>query len=282
LQSLLASYFTLAGEVNPFAPPVISPIPFRERAEAAGRAGFLGFGFGKDDLEHILRSLTYDEISAILDDNGLVDIEIELLRDWFATGDVRRSSEPQRRFILEAAASLGCRHIKIGGSGDNYPPDHMIASFAELCDDAARAGTRVALEFSPIGRVADLTSGVMIVEGADRPNGGLLLDLWHVTRTKTSLADIAALPRNIVGFVELCDGTLDEHGEYIEETINRRRWCGHGQFDIAGFLSAVTAAGYDGPYGVEILSSDNRLLGAVEAARAAFDSARSQFSGGAR
>jgi sugar phosphate isomerase/epimerase len=279
LQNLLASYFTLAGRVNPFAPPVISPIPFQERAEAAGRAGFRGIGFGKDDLEHILLNLTYDDISKILDDNGLVDIEIELLRDWFATGDLRRSSEPHRRFILDAAAILGCRHIKIGATGGGYPEDHMIESFAELCDDAALAGTRVVLEFSPIGRIPDLHSGVAIVEGADRPNGGLLLDLWHVTRTKTSLTEIAAIPRNVLGFVELSDGTLEQQGEYIEETINRRLLCGSGQFDIAGFLSAVAAAGYEGPYGVEILSRENRVLGAVEAARAAFDSATPQFKG---
>ena len=42
---LLASYFTLAGDVYPFGPTEISPYSLQERAEAAATAGWKGLGF---------------------------------------------------------------------------------------------------------------------------------------------------------------------------------------------------------------------------------------------
>lgn len=277
-EALLASYFTLAGAVSPFAPSAISPIPFHKRVEAAGRAGFSGFGLAKDDLEHILGEYDYADIRKILADSGIVHVEVELLRDWFATGEKRRLAESQRRFLLDAAEILGARHIKIGSSGIEYPLEHMIESFATLCDEAAEAGTTIVLEVSPIGRVADLPTGLAVVSGANRSNGGLLLDLWHVTRTKIGYAEISALPKGVIRYVELADGTLTPHGDYLQETVDRRCPCGMGEFDIAGFLSAVVAAGYDGPYGVEILSQENRLLEADDAARLAFTTTTAQFA----
>ncbi len=41
---LIAAYFTLAGDAYPFGPTQISPFPFRDRVEAAARAGWKGMG----------------------------------------------------------------------------------------------------------------------------------------------------------------------------------------------------------------------------------------------
>lgn len=278
--ALLASFFTVAGAVRPFTPPLISPIPFRERAEAAGRAGFCGFGFGHEDLEHTLREHAYADVCGMLADNGIEYSEIELLRDWFSHGEQRRIAEVRHNFLFEAAAQLGAAHIKIGTMGGEYPLEHMIESFAALCDRAAEAGTGIALEISPVGRVPDLRTGVAIVQGAGRPNGGLLLDIWHVTRARIDFPQIAALAPNVIRHVELDDGPLEQQTEYLEETTNRRRLCGQGEFDLGGFLSAVAATGYNRFYGVEILSDENRSRSAAEAARLAFDTAMSQFTRG--
>jgi sugar phosphate isomerase/epimerase len=277
-RSLLASFFTIAGNVTPFTPPLVSPIPFRSRAEAAGRAGFRGFGFSSDDLKHVLREHDYADVLSILTDNGLVHLELELLRDWFSTGEQREASALEHKFFFGAAEKLRASHIKIGTTGGEYPSEHMIESFATLCDAAAQAGTAIVMEISPFGRIRDLRTGTAIVEGAGRANGGLLLDLWHVTRSRMPFGEIASLPWGVLRHVELDDGTAEQQGGYFEETVNRRRLCGAGEFDIAGFLSAVSATGYDGPYGVEILSDANRLLTVGDAARLAFESARAQFA----
>ena len=51
---LIASYFTIAGDL-PFPDgPFASPVSLRARAEAAAQAGYVGMGLYTDDLVHNL------------------------------------------------------------------------------------------------------------------------------------------------------------------------------------------------------------------------------------
>ena len=275
---LLPSFFTLAGPISPFAPPVVSPVPFRLRAEAAGRAGYRGIGVGHDDLRHTLDTLAPREVRAILADNGLEWFEIEFIGDFLSTQADDPAAWDLRRFILDSARDLGAAHVKAGTSGPDMPLALMIERFAALCDEAATAGCNIALELSPIGRIADLPTAVAIVDGAGRANGGLLVDIWHMTRMGVTNDEIAALPRGLIAHVELSDGPLEQVGDYLDDTILRRRLCGEGEFDTAGFLAALAATGYDGPYGVEILSDEIRALDAAAAARLTHDTARAQIA----
>ncbi len=43
-------------------------------------------------------------------------------------------------------------------------------------------------------------------------------------------------------------------------TCNMRRIPGEGDYDVIGFIKAVAATGYDGPWGNEILSEEYRRL----------------------
>jgi sugar phosphate isomerase/epimerase len=266
--ALLASFFTLAGDIHPFRGRAISPVPLRARIEAAGKAGFRGFGFGKDDLQHSLASWSYADIATMLQDNGIGFSEVELLRNWFSPDDP--GSLADRRFLLEAAANLGARHIKVGSSGPDASDEQIGQCFATLCDQAREAGTAIVLEISPIGRIATLERGQAVVAAANRPNGGLLLDLWHVVRGELEIAAIAQLAAGIVSYAELCDGPPVAEGNYIDEAVDRRLPCGEGAFPVEAFVAALRASGYDGPFGVEILSDDQRGLSASRAAERAF------------
>ena len=109
------------------------------------------------------------------------------------------------------------------------------------------------------------------------PQSNLLLDIWHVNRGNIDYSEIAAMPREYLKHVELDDaGPLE--GSIMEDTLNRRRLPGEGDFDIAGFLRAVAATGYDGVYGVEILSETQRQLFPAEAAQRSFDATMAQFA----
>lgn len=64
---------------------------------------------------------------------------------------------------------------------------------------------------------------------------------------------------NIVQYilgVELNDGNIDTKGDLHDETINHRKLCGEGEFDIGGFIDCMDGLGYDGPYGIEVLSAE--------------------------
>lgn len=277
---LLASYFTIAGDVHPFHRDVPSPHDFRARVEAAARAGFRGIGLFHTDLPAVIERHGVDGMRSMLDDNGMDWIEVECLFDWFADGEARAASDRTRRLLLEAAERLGAFQMKVASDfRDNTPIERMIEPFARLCDDAAAVGTKVSLEMTPFSNTPDLQSVLAIVAGAGRPNGGLMLDLWHVVRGGVSYDDIAALPRGRIFGVELDDAPLAVQGTLIEDTLERRCFCGEGEFDVSGFIAALDAAGFTGPYGIEVLSDTVRRLPLDEAARRAFESTARAVNG---
>lgn len=275
----VATYFTLAGNIGPFDPVTISPHPLIDRARAAAEAGYSGMGFGHQDIAHLLRVHGAAEVRAILDDHGIAIREVEVLTDWFATGERRIASDIQRREMLHAAQAIGARHIKVAGDlvAPFTPLDATIEAFAILCDQAADIGTAVTIELFPPSSIASLETGRAIVEGAGCANGGLLLDIWHMLRGGIGMDAIGALPPGLVTHVELDDGPIVPEGDFLEETINARLPPGGGAFPITDFLDALRACGYAGPFGVEILSHRFRGLMPEDAARESLAYVAAQF-----
>jgi sugar phosphate isomerase/epimerase len=154
-----------------------------------------------------------------------------------------------------------------------------VESFAELCRQAADAGTRVAVEPMPFGQVKDLALGRRLVDDAGQANGGLMLDLWHMARGGVDLAEIRDLPVRYIFAVELDDADEQVRGATLsEDTLDFRRLCGEGDQDVAGFIAATRATGYAGPWGVEILSEDFRHLTLQEQARRSFQTTMGEFA----
>jgi sugar phosphate isomerase/epimerase len=111
---LIAAYFTLAGDVYPFGPTQISPFPFRERVEAAARAGWKGIGLIPDDVDATVEKIGYAEMKRILAANGIKYVELEFLVDWHRDGEPRRKSDELRARLLAIAETFGARNIKVG------------------------------------------------------------------------------------------------------------------------------------------------------------------------
>jgi sugar phosphate isomerase/epimerase len=276
-QDLLATCWTTAGDAAPLRGDERSPLPLRERVEAA--AGFRGIGLVHIDLVAAEREYGLAGIRSLLDDNGLVHLELELLTDWWADGPRRRRSDEVRGKLLDAAGALGARHVKVAPdvSGEPWDHDRWVAEFAALAEDARQAGTRVGLEFLPWSNIRTVHDGLRLVEDAGHDAGGLIIDVWHTERAGTPPAELAAVPlRRIVG-VELSDADADQVGSLFEDTASRRRLCGEGAFDLQGCIRALRAAGWAGPWGVEILSEAFRRLPVGEAVAAAFATARAQL-----
>jgi sugar phosphate isomerase/epimerase len=276
---LICTYLTLAGNIGPFDRKAVSPVGLAERAEAAGTAGYRGLGFNLHDITHLLKTLGAAQVNAILDDNGLVHRELEVLLDWFVDGERRVASDLERRQLLQAAEGIGARHIKVGAdlTGKTWPLDQLVEEFSRLCDQAVEAGTAITIELLPTSNLADLQTGRIIVEQAGRANGGLLLDIWHMVRGNIGMAAIASLPPGIVNHVELDDGPLLPRSDYLTDTIYRRVAPGAGEFPCGEFLDAIAATGYHGLYGVEILSDAYRTMPVAQAAKASYLAAAALF-----
>jgi sugar phosphate isomerase/epimerase len=277
---LLASYWTLAGPVELHTGREWSRFDVVDRVTAAANAGFRGLGLWHADLLHILQQRGLHELRTILDDGGMVHVELEFLWDWFLDPgtDERRRSDERRRALLDAAEVLGARHVKVGNfAGRQVPVGLLTERFAELCAEAAEHGTAVAYEFM----YRDATAGSLeaarsVVLGAGAANGGLVLDLWHVVDLGVSTAAIRELPAGTVVAAEVSDGERQRPAPGARRTLRDRRLPGDGDFDIAGFVTAVRAAGFQGPWGVELLSEAIGDVGPGELARRAYRSAIEQ------
>jgi sugar phosphate isomerase/epimerase len=273
---LIGSYWTLAGKALPHQKED-SPFDFKDRAAEAARAGFKGIGIWHTDLEKILQKYTHKDMKKILDDNGLF-IELEFIIDFFYRDERRVWSDKMRNLLLDAAEALDAPHVKAGDfAGAPCPMPQMIDEFGKLCEDAKQRGTKILYEMIPYSVVDSLDKARQMIEGAAANNGGLIVDLWHVVSIGASYDELAKFPAKYIMGVELNDGPLKMPSDWRDETINHRRLCGEGEFDIKGFLKCLDGLGYKGPFGVEILSATLRELPLRECCETVYRTTMAQF-----
>lgn len=281
-KELLAAYWTLAGDVYPGAPTEISPYPLRDRAEAASRAGWSGVGLILDDLEYSVEKYGVSGVKKILDDTGMKYFELEILMDWYLDGEQRVKSDRFRNRVIELGAELGMRNLKIGASPfDESPADfsRMTDAFGKLCEDVATVGATVAIEFMPFSVIRNIGDALQIAQGADQPNGGLMVDHWHVARFGSPYSEVARIPARFIKGVELDDVAAEIKGTLLDDSTFNRQLCGEGAGDCRAFVNALEQAGCDLPYyGVELISEPFRKLPLEQMAERAYQTTIAQFS----
>ncbi len=274
---LLGSFWTLAVGAEPLGDNRCFH-DFRVRVETAAKAGFTAMGFWHTDLVEIRKKYSFSEMKRILDDNGITQIEVEWLLDWYCTDRRRAASDETRELLLDAAEGLGARHIKIGDlHNDCADVAQMAEEFGLLCRQAAERGTNVLFEMLPaaFSRAPSLDQALTVCRGAGAKNGGIMLDVLHVQRTGTQAGDIVRkIGRDVPLGVEINDGTLAMPVNLLDSVVNKRLLPGDGEFDIAAFLQAVWTQGYDGPIGVEVLNQYIRKWPLETAATEAFAKTR--------
>lgn len=283
---LLANCWTHSGDVDP-SPGAHghrswSAWSIESRAEQLSNAGFGGIGLYHEDLIHVLdvefadegdRETALERLHTVFADNGIDTVELELLTEWVhEEGDPRREQEQGIRELLVLASDiLDARHLKVGNfSGYAIPTEQLQATFDDLVGDFQETNTAVGFELSPADRNVDtLEDALGIVENAD--NGGLFLDLWHIVKMGIPYEDIGELDADDITAIEFSDGYVDTEMGFLEETVNLRKIPGEGEFDIQEFIDVVRSTGFDGPWGLEILSEEYRRLSMNDAYSRAYE-----------
>jgi sugar phosphate isomerase/epimerase len=214
----------------------------------------------------------------ILNDNGIQHVELEFLTDWFLEDERKKQSDERKKMLLTAAEVLQARHVKVGDFfKEKTPMPRLMEAFSTLCVEAAEHGTRIGFELMPFAMLDTLEDSLAMVEGAGASNGGIVLDLWHVVKLKIPYNDVSRIPLKFLVSVELNDGTFEAPWSLHEDTINHRRLCGEGEFDILGFIECVRNTGYQGPWGIEVLSQELRTKPLDELTQRSFRTTAAQF-----
>ncbi len=174
---------------------------------------------------------------------------------------------------IATAARLGARELLVAG---NDPDEaRLVDAFAAFCELAARHGLGANLEFMPWTDAKDLPQAARIVEAAGRANGGVLIDPFHFSRSRSRIEHIAAVPPSRFRYLQFCDvpaaipPTMDA---ILAEARAERLFPGEGELDLIGLLRAVPR---DLPLSVEVPTATlARSVSAVERARRALAATR--------
>ncbi|ALG30555.1 hypothetical protein AOZ07_17275 [Glutamicibacter halophytocola] len=277
---LIATCWLSAGDAAPLRPSEASPIEIAERISAVADSGFAGIGLVHADLVIAKETLGYQALGEMIRSAGLKHIEVEFLNDWWATGQQRRVSDQIRADLFEAAVALKARHIKVGAGNADHPlPIQLLSdAFGELADDAAMHGIQLALEATPFSNLRTTEEAIKVVMASGSPSAGLMIDIWHTAKSGLSHEELwRMLPLERVAAVEIDDGYFQTLGTVFEDTINRRTYCGEGEFNTAEFIARAIEAGYQGPWGVEVISEVHRNTPVREGLQHAFDTAIASF-----
>jgi sugar phosphate isomerase/epimerase len=265
MNDLVALYWTTSGPVEVHGGREWSLFDIADRCAQAERAGFKGIGIWHADLQHILETRTLADLKTLLDDHGLEHLELECLLDWFLdpTDQRRRAADATREVLFEAAAVLDPHHIKVANIFSRLCELPLLTErYGELCAEAAeRHGARMVYEFMPPDvNVRDVATALSVVEGAGTANAAIAIDTWHMAKLGIEPDELRQIPARYLGWVELSDGQWENMPDPVDETINHRALPGEGEFPIREYVAAVRDAGYDGPWGVEVLSEKLRSL----------------------
>ncbi len=257
---------------------------FAERVEAAAAAGFSAISlFAADYQRARAEGLSDADMRTLLADHDIAIAELDPLLRWVPGADVAAEASGQGAELFRhseaefyaIADALGARSLNAVLFTDKRLATAVIAeAFAALCDRAAEHGLLVHLEFLPWTQIPDLVTALEIVEMADRPSGGIMLDSWHHFRSRAGNQALRGAPGGRILAIQLNDAPGEPEEDPIEETLHRRLLPGEGDIDLVGLVKIIDQGAAQAPIGVEIFSDRLAGLPAKEAARRAGEATR--------
>lgn len=245
-----------------------------EKLEAISVARFDGVEIFENDLTFFPGNPR--QVASMAADLGLAVDLFQPFRDLEGVDDAtfaRNLDRAERKFDLMADLGaplmLVCSNVSPEAIDDD---ERASAQLRALAERAAKRGLKIGFEALSWGtRVKTFDHAWRLVEKADHPHLGLIVDSFHTLALPDDWSGLKDLPGERIFFVQLADAprlgmnalTLSRHFRNLP---------GQGDFDVAAFLRAVIAAGYSGPISLEIFNDDLRQAAPRSTARDAMRS----------
>ena len=231
-----------------------------DKLEAAALVGFDAVEIMEADL------LGFDGTTADLrtmaEDLGIALDLYQPFRDFEAMPDLQRArnmDRAERKF--DVMQELGTELVLVCSNTQPATLDDDARAAADLREMAERAGARglrVGFEALSWGRHIRLWRHAWrIVEQADHPALGLIVDSFHTLALRDDPAGIADLPGERIFFCQLADAPKRDM-DVLSWSRHFRNFPGQGDLDVNGFLRAVLASGYAGPLSLEVFNDQFR------------------------
>lgn len=229
---------------------------FVRKLEVARAAGYQGVGLWVGEVEDAARSADgLEGVSRLLREQRLAAAEMCFVGGWMYAEQGERAAaleRAQRTFRL--AQALGCPCVVACASGDSGDLADAARDFADLCELARPFAVKVALEFlGGAEQVKDVATAWQIVEMADAPNGGLLLDTFHFYKGGSQVEDLEPVTGDKVFLVHVNDCPELPRAELEDR---HRIFPGEGVIPLEAIAAALADKGYRGFFSLELFNEE--------------------------
>jgi 4-hydroxyphenylpyruvate dioxygenase len=246
----------------------------RQKMEAVAAARFDGIEIFENDFINYNGSAA--DLRSMAADLGLAIDLYQPFRDFEGMPEAqfrRNLDRAERKFDLMQALGvqmlLVCSNVSPLAIADE---ELAAAQFYELAERAAKRNIRIGFEALAWGRHVNLyRQAWSIVQRANHPHLGLILDSFHTLSLNDDPAGIAEIPGDKIFFLQMADAPRMGM-DVLQWARHFRNFPGQGQFDVENFLEQVLLAGYNGPLSLEIF---NDVFRAAPTRRTATDAMRS-------
>ena len=227
-----------------------------EKLESAAAAGFDAVQIVESDI--LYSGDTPESLRKMAEELGLAIDAYQPLRDFEgldAAGLAKGLGRAQR--IFHTAKALGAPLVLVPASTlaqSNGDPARIAEDLRKLADMAASHGLKLAygaLDWAAHTR--SLAQGWKMVERVNHPNLDIFLSSFQLLTVKNGMAGLGDIPGHRIAAVQIADApnvTIDSFSK------NRFYSCfpGEGDLDLAAFMAAVLATGYDGALTLEVFN----------------------------
>jgi sugar phosphate isomerase/epimerase len=212
-------------------------------------------------------ALRHDLVQALRDANMAISVG-----EGFIALPQRNILDVEPDLDLMAGLGVGCVNM-LSADPDPGRAADQCACFADLASDR---GMTALLEFLP-GMPAgyDLPSALAVVRKVDKPNFKLMIDTMHLFRSGGGVADVAALDRSAIGYLQLCDvPAVSAYANYADEARYDRLSPGDGALPLRDLLKIIprdVIVGLEVPMRAKAeagIDARTRLSAAVQTTRA--------------
>lgn len=175
--------------------------------------------------------------------------------------------------FLAIAAEMGARHVL--STGNDPDRRRLVDKWAALAGLAGSYGLTVEIEFVPWMTVSSLADAADIVRDVGAANLGIALDALHFQRSKSTLADISAVPEASFRYMHLCDAPGHWNADtasLLHAAVHERLPPGSGAIELVPLLKALPRGI---PMALEVpMTTEAKRRGPLERARIIAEAAR--------
>jgi len=220
----------------------------REKLEAIAAARFDGVEIFENDLLQFPGSPR--DVRRLCEDLGLRIDLFQPFRDFEGVGPAqlqRNLDRAERKFDLMQELGtdliLVCSNVQPSLDAD---PALMASQLRELAERAGRRGLRIGYEALAWGTAVNRFAQAWdLVQRADHPHLGLILDSFHTLVLKDDWRSIATLPGERIFYVQLADAPW-VNTDPLTHSRHYRCFPGQGEFAVAPFLGATANSPWPG------------------------------------